>query len=819
MTASSLAPAAMLHASALRIVLFGMPGAGKSSLLGALAQAAQTQDQTLDGRLIDPLQGLAELQHRLYEGAPRETLDEVVLYAVQFERFAHGTQTGVHIQDVVLVDCDGRAANDLMRAATLDTPGHHRQLAAAVSRADTLVLVMDAAGSRMQPDFEQFAEFLRRFEQNRGRHTDVGGLPVFLVLTKCDLLARPGEPAEDWLDRVEGRKTEVSQAFREFLARQAKISTLSFGNIDLHVWATAIKRPALAGVSERPREPFGVAELFRQCFDQAESFRQRQRRSQRLLRFLAGGTAVVLAALLALGVLLALYRPDTTAADLAERVKLYRLREEHKPAAERLQSPLPPKIATLRRFQQDADFESLSPEDRRFIDERLAEIVNYADLLEALQQIRVGDLRSMTAVDATENRLKHELAPPTAYAAEWAETDALQLHGRLLTNLAELREAVSRAEDWFRHHSERAEELRAFSSNKPHDAPSWEHWLRQAELIGSAVFSGAEETLQFDRVAKAQRDWKMAQQRLEELRALIAALGLAGNLPDGGRQPLDIPAGLSLRDAASHWQVLQRQYPGMAKNFAAPQLPEAVASELRRAAQARYDHLIESGRLFVLQQLQKEATGTTESLDLWRRLQLETAEELLGWRQLAAVLGRVLDNTTPDPVTGLVDFLRRDRFELAIRHATLEIPSETNIRPVGPLTIFHGSRESPVPALVLKLVDEEGRSDPSRQSTAYAFAQESGVPLEYKPGEFLYASLPVKKNDDPGQWMLTWARRRSEVYPFECLERPPRLHRVDQENTEGTLLGKIVLKTFPPDGLPKVPDLVPVVQLRNSKEG
>jgi GTPase SAR1 family protein len=192
-TVSSPAPETMLLTSALRIVLFGMPGAGKSSLLGALAQAAQTQDQTLDGRLIDPLQGLAELQHRLYEGAPRETLDEVVPYTVQFERFAHGTQTGGHNQDVVLVDCDGRAANDLMRAATLDTPGHHRQLAEAVSRADTLVLVMDAAGSRMQPDFDQFAEFLRRFEQNRGRHSDVGGLPVFLVLTKCDLLARPGD--------------------------------------------------------------------------------------------------------------------------------------------------------------------------------------------------------------------------------------------------------------------------------------------------------------------------------------------------------------------------------------------------------------------------------------------------------------------------------------------------------------------------------------------------------------------------------------------------------------------------------------------------
>ncbi len=52
---------------AFRIVLFGMPDAGKSSLLGALAQAAQSQQELFHGKLIDKSHGLLELQKRLYE--------------------------------------------------------------------------------------------------------------------------------------------------------------------------------------------------------------------------------------------------------------------------------------------------------------------------------------------------------------------------------------------------------------------------------------------------------------------------------------------------------------------------------------------------------------------------------------------------------------------------------------------------------------------------------------------------------------------------------------------------------------------------------
>src|SRR5437016_5058624 len=80
-------PTPTVDPSAQRLVLFGMPSAGKSSLLGALAQAAQSQEHLLNGHLIDASKGLAELQHRVYEDQPNETNEEIVPYPIVFEPF------------------------------------------------------------------------------------------------------------------------------------------------------------------------------------------------------------------------------------------------------------------------------------------------------------------------------------------------------------------------------------------------------------------------------------------------------------------------------------------------------------------------------------------------------------------------------------------------------------------------------------------------------------------------------------------------------------------------------------------------------------
>src|SRR6516225_3751542 len=98
------APSATVGRDAVRIVLFGMPAAGKTSLLGALAQAAQTQEHLLHGRIEDRSHGLTELQHRLYDEEPRRTAEEVVPYPIDFEAFPDDQPVKAQHLDAVLID-------------------------------------------------------------------------------------------------------------------------------------------------------------------------------------------------------------------------------------------------------------------------------------------------------------------------------------------------------------------------------------------------------------------------------------------------------------------------------------------------------------------------------------------------------------------------------------------------------------------------------------------------------------------------------------------------------------------------------------------
>src|SRR5262245_40249309 len=159
-----------LSGTALRVVLFGMPDAGKSSLLGGLAQAAEKQELVLHGRLVDRNQGLAELQRRVYEDSPRETLEEVVPYPVCFEPFSTPVASKGEKWEALLVDCDGRAANELLsRRKALDREIGANGLAGAILQADTLLLVLDVSAppSQVDSDFAEFGRFLKFFEHSR----------------------------------------------------------------------------------------------------------------------------------------------------------------------------------------------------------------------------------------------------------------------------------------------------------------------------------------------------------------------------------------------------------------------------------------------------------------------------------------------------------------------------------------------------------------------------------------------------------------------------------------------------------------------------
>jgi hypothetical protein len=493
-----------------------MPAAGKSSLLGALLQSSQTQEQLLNAQVVDLSNGLAELQRRLYENQPEETTQEIVSYLVRIEKGAASSFSAV------LVDCDGRVANELLtRQRPLDGASPGSSLGAAILAADTLILTVDASAStgQLQADFLEFGKFLRAFQQQRGRRTDVSGLPVFLVLTKCDLLAQATDTAAAWLERIEQHKTEVAGRFHEFEKQDAA----PFGSIELHLWATAVKRPALADSPARPREPYGVAELFRQCFTAAGDYRARLAASRRRLGLAALSAVGLVALLIALiaGVV-SLHRQAPSRLE----TQIDQLRshdQEQTPLAQHrnVQS----KIEELNGVSTDPAFIQLPSKKQEYVRERLAELKAYEQYQHALQQITdPRDATSVGQLDQIGTALS-KISVPAPYAFAWRDAEAGRQQLEWQEDIAALRSAVQRVGDWYRTLTHDGEEVLAHSgeANLPARArqvldragrtPFPEQDLDQT-IPGSKRIS-FRTVFRFAVVADARRQWEEVKKKLE----------------------------------------------------------------------------------------------------------------------------------------------------------------------------------------------------------------------------------------------------------------------------------------------------------------
>ena len=818
---------------ALRVVLFGVPVAGKSSLLGALAQTAQTQEPLLHGRLTDLSHGLGELQRRLYEGDPQETLREIVPYPITLTPFPEN-RSALAPTEAVLVDSDGRVANDLLsRRTTLEPGSSEDSLASQIVQADALVLVIDASADtgQVEADFAEFARFLHLLEESRGRQSDVAGLPVFLVLTKCDLLAKPEDTPAAWIERIEEQKRQTGQRFKDFLAEDDELAT--FGSIDLNVWATAVKRPALVGCEARPRDPYGVAELFRECLAAARGFRARREHSQRRLRWTAAGAASMLLGMLALtGGLLATY-PGVATTELEERVQNYRAAEGPSRSSW-LREPLQERIGTLREFKQDPDFPNIPIALQQYVRERLEELEDYRSFKTALEQARSpATARTDNDLEEIEARLHGDLALPKKYEADWQETGVARRRQEMFDDLKAMRAAVAKTEEWFRDLKQRGDDLRLFSDRQSGEvAPvSWVDWhaevkrlLLQAEsppfrrtdaIPGSHTINYAV-VLACDRVAEARGEWERVRKGLERLGDITAALGLAGVLP--GQSPLlRIPeSGFTLEQSRSRWHELEKSYAGFREWTIPADLPDSVATELRRAADGSYRNLLRIGQEVVLRQLRAVASNGQETPQAWKEVGkwLANPDELRDWRELATFLARLREPKAEDPVKALATFLQQDTFKLEINRLSLHLPDDLRLRPVGKLTIFHGSGEKGRPVLSFHVEGEESR-DVRRRITSFPFVPDEAAALVYRPGDALWATLEVKDAGD-ATWTLTWTRDHSGIYQFERLSRPPRLHRADEGPEKGKLLEERAWLTLTPaTGIPRVPDLLPVVPLEN----
>jgi GTPase SAR1 family protein len=814
---------------AVRVVLFAPSGAGKSSLLAALAQSAVSQQHLLNGTLTDHANGLAELRKRLYGSGDRGTGDEIEPHAVDFLPFANaGTVLGNRGRiGAILIDCDGQAANNLLaREEVLSQQSPPGALARQVVQADTILLIVDASGTLPQIDaeFAAFERFLRLLEEDRGDRAEVSGLPVFLVLSKCDLLAHSGESAGAWMERIEERKRDVDGLFRDFFARRSNGGPMAFGGIDLHVWATAIKRPALAGSAAKSDEPFGVAELFRQCLEQAVLFRDHKRRSGRRLLWTAGGAASIAAALLALTIGLVVTNREGPANDLRARVEEMRFSEDPS-AAERLRgtpTELRRRLATFSAVLADPDFPSLPARDRDYVHGRVSELEEYIAYYEKLRQAaRPGDVSASDKLREITEELQ-ALSPPRE---DWAPTEAGRLQAERLAEALGLATAVEQVKRAYEEDTQRGRDLWVFARYQPTaEAPAinWRSWYDEAARLldpaSDLPFSAKESipgttltyatALRFDRVAETRAEFEGVKEKLHRVVDLGAALGLVGDVK--GCPPVLViprPPGFALERVQTRLKEMQEAYPRYQTEFVLPGLPDAIVPEVRQAARSSYEYLLAPAREAVQQQLKagggEDVPAARAGLGTWLG---QGPAELAPWRTLALLLSRLNDPKATDPVTALADFLAKTSFSIEIRQVTLEVPyrySEVKPRAGASFVIYHPATVSEGPAIVCAPAGE-GERDDTRKVTVCTFRPRERSRLTYHPGEALWAAVELRDGQS-----LNWTRGSSTAFQFERLVRPPRLQATSAPNSEGTAAEGIELLITPTDGVPRLPDLMP----------
>jgi hypothetical protein len=189
---------------------------------------------------------------------------------------------------------------------------------------------------------------------------------------------------------------------------------------------------------------------------------------------------------------------------------------------------------------------------------------------------------------------------------------------------------------------------------------------------------------------------------------------------------------------------------------------------------------------------------------------LKEPSELAAWRSLALVLLNMEDPAAEDPVTRLAGFLNREKFELRIEMLELELPQTSGLTPRAEATLdLYLPASGKDPAARFRRSGEV-RKDDQRRVNLYLFRKETPGSLAFRPGERLWAKLPLSG----GKQQLTWSESRSSLYQFERLLLPPRLQ--DDNGaalTAGRRMDEVRLRIQPVDGMPAVPDLIPIIRL------
>jgi GTPase SAR1 family protein len=806
----------------LRIVLFGMPDAGKSSLLGALVQAAHTQDRVLQGRLLDLTNGMAELWRRVYEDRQRETLEEIVPYSTYFEPYAGDPDATPNV-GVMLYDCDGRIANELLsQRQSLQKNVKAGTLAQAVLDADALILTIDASASdeQVETDFREFVRFLRVLESHRSRKHSVGGLPVYLVLSKCDRLVREPISKVEWEKRILARQTQVKERFARYLEGNAgpSGSLLTFGSLDLRVFHTAVKHPALTDAPAQPRSPFGVAELFHDCVRAAYEFRQRSRQADRRLHWLIAGAAGFLATAIASAFFL-IQSGGPVEKPLGLVGKVAQFEEKDKPLPDRLAGDaLQRRSDELAQIRGDPDFDKLPDAPKNFVLNRQDELQAYVRLREQLARMPPPEnARTLAELDRIKEKLETQAPLPSKYQQDWekAPPPAVAERARRLRDAQTIRDAVDELKTFFA-------ALKNKANDRLFDTEFHSRWDDQVTALlenESNPPVGVAEGIRgnayaFDDVTALQKEWLAAKKRLQDVRDMAIAVGL---LRDRSGQSASllisaIPADANLNSyCAARLESLKRLYPNY-KNWSLASVPDALQNEIRKKLKKSYDQLLRDSQRMIFDQFRHDKPTGDDAPRDWRTIaDWIVTPALKDWHELLATIAKMLDPLSADPVAEAAVFLKKDSFDIQLRALTVNIPKDlpqglltpaetmqVYLKPQGPNTIRS--------TLVFR-IDKSATIDGAREKKFRFVLEEGDGKLLFKPGDDFGAELALSKGTK--NWEFVWSNASTASYAFDALIREPNL-RPAGATERGSLADGVSMIV---DGrFPTVPALLPVVR-------
>ena len=745
--------------AAARLVFFGPPNAGKSRLLEAVARVAghQAEEPAIDlTHAGEPVLNTGSQWRR-----------ELLPHILQVDLPGPRNITGA----VVLIDCDGEAAQQLLQQADQLRRGKAKSaLADAVRQTDALVVVLDATSTdaELTRYFETLDQFLTVFEDTRIAERDVGGLPVFLTLTKCDGLYQAGQAPTKWLETVDRRKRELEARFKDWFSNDDKELT-GFGTTDTRLYATAVQVPDVIAQQDYTDASgaFGVVELTHDLIASALEHRRAYMASSKRLGWTAGLAMGLLGVVAGTMLMLATSAEPGEVDRLENRVRRLQLNDVG--AAPRLaEARLEGYLGELTTMRENEVFAQLPTAQRDYINERWLEATTYSSYRERFLPPQFGpaDVRTTRDLVRFTRELDGPLNAPEVYRTTWTDTEYVKLRTKWKADLDLLRRAEDDAQAWFRGQTTRANELLLADVPKTLAPDDWQR--RVKELLDTKTpfdvsqrVMGSEElplrrgqalsystVLRYERTANANADWQATAQRLTDVLELAQATGLTG---DG--KPVFVLKEAVQDQAATLLNQLSTQYPNSTR-WNVQNIPGPLNEELTRRVQLARGQALGLVRSWLLEQ----SVPAT-----W----LERPE-ILAWGKYLRKLDAILDPTaaTVDPVLDLAEFLKKKSFAWEVSGIEIALPSSLQVRvlkPDGELVLRLGK--------TTHRFKNSGESQTDPEVRMHRFTSDNPVSLLYTPGEECRAELTLR--DSETTYLLVWGKSQRTNYQFECLTRTP----------------------------------------------